>query len=426
MARLTRPRAPAWRRRPSPGDRELPGSALDVRDLVREVLASLLARPGRAALTILGTVLGIGALVATLGIAQTAGGQIVSRFNELAATSVRVEPQSAFGSSVRSSTIPFDAEDRLVRLNGVRAAGTRSEVDVGESLVRSVPVSDPLGQTAFQIEVVATSPGLLDAVRGTVTTGRYFDSGHSERADPVVVLGPGAAERLNVNRVSQQPAIYIGEELFVVIGILGDVAREPDLLNAVLLPDGTAADRYDLEAPGAVVVDTEVGAAQLIGGQAAVALDPNEPDRLQVTIPPDPTALRGEVQADVNALFLVLGGVSLLVGAIGIANVTLVSVLERVGEIGLRRALGAARRHVALQFLVESAAMGLAGGMVGASIGVLVIVAVSAVRVWTPVLDAWVPLGAPVLGGLVGLLAGVYPSLRAASLEPVDALRAGT
>lgn len=425
MARLTRPRVPPWRRQRH-GDGVLPGSALDGRDLVREVLASLLARPGRAALTILGTVLGIGALVATLGIAQTAGGQIVSRFNELAATSVRVEPQSSFGSSPRSSTIPFDAEDRLVRLNGVRAAGTRSEVDVGESLVRSVPVNDPLGQTAFQIDVVATSPGLLDAVRGSVATGRYFDSGHSERADPVVVLGPGAAERLNVNRVSQQPAIYIGEELFVVIGILGDVAREPDLLNAVLLPDGTAAERYDLEAPGAVVVDTEVGAAQLIGGQAAVALDPNEPDRLQVTTPPDPTALRGEVQADVNALFLVLGGVSLLVGAIGIANVTLVSVLERVGEIGLRRALGAARRHVALQFLVESAAMGLAGGMVGASLGVLVIVAVSAVRVWTPVLDAWVPLGAPVLGGVVGLLAGVYPSLRAASLEPVDALRAGT
>jgi putative ABC transport system permease protein len=127
----------------------------------------------------------------------------------------------------------------------------------------------------------------------------------------------------------------------------------------------------------------------------------------------------------VNSLFLVLGIVTLVVGAIGIANVTLVTVLERVGEIGLRRAMGAARRHIAYQFLVESATMGLLGGIVGASVGVTVTVAVSVVREWTPVLDARVPLAAPLLGTVIGLLAGVYPSLRAAAMEPVDALRSG-
>ena len=125
-----------------------------------------------------------------------------------------------------------------------------------------------------------------------------------------------------------------------------------------------------------------------------------------------------------NALFLVLGAVSLLIGAIGIANVTLVSVLERVGEIGLRRALGASRRHIAYQFLLESTGIGFFGGVIGASAGVLVVVAVSASNDWIPVLDTRVPLGAPLLGALVGLLAGLYPAWRASRLEPVESLRA--
>jgi len=114
------------------------------------------------------------------------------------------------------------------------------------------------------------------------------------------------------------------------------------------------------------------------------------------------------------------------VGAIGIANVTLVSVLERVGEIGLRRALGAARRHVAAQFLLESTAMGMLGGIAGASLGTLVVVGISAARTWTPVLDPIYLLAAPLLGALIGLVSGTYPAIRAARLEPVDALRSGT
>jgi ABC-type antimicrobial peptide transport system permease subunit len=113
----------------------------------------------------------------------------------------------------------------------------------------------------------------------------------------------------------------------------------------------------------------------------------------------------------------------LFVGAIGIANITLVSVLERVGEIGLRRSLGASRRHIAEQFLLESTTLGLVGGIIGASLGTLVVISVAATRTWTPVLEPWVPLGAPLLGGVVGLLAGLYPSVRAAALQPVEALR---
>lgn len=407
----------------------IPSSRFSLRDLVAESAAGMLARPGRTVLTVLGTVLGIAALVATLGLAKTAGNQIVTRFDALAATSVTVSNRSqgfSFSSEPRESHIPWDAEDRLTRLNGVVAAGTESIVDTAGELVRSVPINDPLGQSEFSVDVYAASPGLFGAIGTTLRTGRFFDQGHDERRDPVAVLGPGAARRLNISRVDQQPAVFVGDTTLVVIGILEDTEREPVLLDAIIIPNGAARGLFGLLAPAEVQVRTEIGATRLIGEQAAVALSPNDPSLLRVSLPPEPKAVKEQVASDVNTLFLVLGGVALLVGAIGIANVTLVSVLERVGEIGLRRSVGATRRQVAAQFLGESAAMGFVGGIIGASIGVLVIVVVSAVRQWTPVLDAWVPLAAPLVGATIGLVAGLYPSWRAASLEPIEALRSGT
>jgi ABC-type antimicrobial peptide transport system permease subunit len=174
------------------------------------------------------------------------------------------------------------------------------------------------------------------------------------------------------------------------------------------------------------VIETRIGANRLIADQAPIALRPDNPRGLKVTAQPELTQVRESVSGDLDLLFLMLGAVSLLVGAIGIANVTLVSVMERTGEIGLRRALGATRRHVAMQFLVESTAMGFVGGILGASLGIVIVVAVSAFQGWTPVVDAYIPFVAPIIGGLIGLIAGSYPARRAASLEPVEALRSGT
>jgi putative ABC transport system permease protein len=380
------------------------------------------ARPTRLILTTLGTVLGIAALVGTVGLGQTASGQITQRFDLAAATRIVVQPGDKAGQDGEAATqLPWDAPDRIDRLNGVDAAGTVSTLDIGDDLVQNVTGLN--GDEGKALRVMAGSPGLFDAVRAVLSTGRFFDAGHDQRGDKVVVLGKHAAERLGINRVDSQPAVFIGDQPYTVIGILDSVAGRAELNDAVIMPNGTAKTAYDLKSPDAIEIRTQVGAAQLIAQQAPIAIDPNNPSTLQVDAPPKQGAVRKGVESDLNALFLLLGAVALLIGGLGIANVTLLSVLERVSEIGLRRALGAARRHIAMQFLVESVIVGFLGGLLGTAVGVLLTVGVSWVRDWTPILDNRLAFGSPLLGAFIGLVAGTYPAWKASAIQPITALR---
>jgi macrolide transport system ATP-binding/permease protein len=398
-------------------------SGITIRDLFNESLSGMFARPTRMMLTVLGVVIGLTALVATLGLSRTAGNRIVSQFDQVAATELFVSAKPGMSGIIDPKAIPWDAPARLRRLNGVVAAGTMSEVDVKDALVSSSAVKDPLHQTAFKMTIHAASPELFRAVRADLATGRVPDEGHSERADRVAVLGADAARKLGITGLEALPAIYIGDHLYLVMGVLKDVARKPELLGSVIIPEGTARHDFGLVGPGTVVIETQIGAAYLIADQTRMALRPDDPRVLKVEVPMEPRRVRDEVQSDVNVLFLLLGGLSLVVGALGIANITLVSVMERTGEIGLRRAIGATRWHIAAQFLFESASMGVIGGILGASLGVIIVVAVSAYELWTPVLDPWAPFLAPLIGGAIGLLSGLYPAMRAAHLEPVEAFR---
>lgn len=397
---------------------------MSAKDLANESFAGLFARPGRMMLTVLGTVVGMTALVATLGLSRTANNRIVGHFDELVATEIVVTPRQT--AVTKGSALPWDAPARLLRLNGVVAAGNLSAIKVGDKLVRTSPINNPGQQTQFKLSVHAVSPGAFAAVRADLRTGRFFDEDQSSRGDRVAVLGPTAALRLGINSIEHLPAITIGDDLYLIIGILSDVSRQPDLLGSVIIPEGTAIRDFQLTGPQLVVIETQLGANSLIAKQIPLALRPDNPRALKITSPPEPKRVREAVQSDLDVLFLMLGGVALLVGAIGIANVTLVSVMERTGEIGLRRALGASRKHISAQFLLESSTMGIVGGILGASLGTLVVVGVSAYQQWSPVLDFLAPLGAPVLGGLIGLAAGAYPAIRAARMEPVEALRSGT
>jgi macrolide transport system ATP-binding/permease protein len=416
-----RPRAAAPAGQPAPS---VAKSRISFRDLLEEAIAGMFARPGRMILTVLGVVIGMGALVATVGLTRTAGNRIISQFDQLAATELFISARPGATTGITDAhAIPWDAPDRLERLNGVVAAGSITDVDLGDALVSASPVQDPLNRNAFKLSVRAGSPDMFRAVRAVLETGRLFDAGHSSRADQVAVLGPDAALRLGVRDVERLPAVAIKDQIYLIIGILHDVARRPDLLGAVIIPEGTARRSFGVLGPSMVVVESKIGAASLIAQQAPLALRPDDPRTLRVQVPQEPKRVRDEVQTDLDMMFVLLGALSLIVGALGIANITLVGVMERTGEIALRRAIGATRGHIASQFLLESASMGFIGGIIGASLGVLVVVSVAAYHVWSPVLDPLAPLLAPLVGGAIGLVSGLYPASRAARLEPAEAFR---
>jgi putative ABC transport system permease protein len=387
-------------------------------DLFAESASEMLARPGRTILTTLGTVLGVGTLVVTIGIAQTLSNQVSGRFDALRATQVSAidlrpdSPEPAF---------PSDTERQLEALNGVLNAGELWIV-ADQLPVATLPFQQ--GLASQDLPVYAATPGALSAAGLELEVGRQFDDFHYQRAERVAILGSAAADRLGVHRVDQLPAVFIADQAFVVIGVASSVNRRPDLNLGVVIPGSTAnATLPPADNAHEVLVEVEPGAGETIGQQLPLVLGPHQTERYHVTVPPDPKGLRTKIEADLNTLFFALAGIALAIGVVGIANTTLVAVLERTPEFGLRRAVGARPKHIALQVLAEAAVLGTAGGLIGLSIGALTLLGISVVNTWTAVLDPRFVVGAPIIGTLAGLIAGLYPAWKTSRIQPVDALR---
>lgn len=394
-----------------------PRSRVRARDLVGEAAAAISRRPSRALLTSLGTVIGVGAFVATTGLASTARAQVGESFDALKATEVRVIDADADG----TNPFPDDVEHLAGQLNGVNDAGVYWNIDSSQLDVR--PSAKPSTRPS-NIPILAASPGALRAARPTLRTGSLLDEFHNQRAERVAVVGRAAADQLNLSQVDNQPAVFIGNTAYTVIGIVEDVRRNPDILLSVVIPAETAEAL--LPSPTAeysVLVDVDPGAAEVVGSQLTVALRPYDPSRLTAIAPPDPKTLRRSVESDVTGLLYGLAGLALLVGMIGITNTTLVAVLERRSEIGVRRALGARRRHIAAQFLTESAVLGGVGGLLGTAVGITAVALVSSLREWTTTIDFRLAMIAPLVGIITGLIAGLHPAIRASRMPPATALR---
>ena len=413
-----------------------PVSAMSARDTVSEAVAGIVQRPGRAVLTMLGTVLGVGAFVAVLGMTATGAGQISRQFTALQQTTVTVEDNGPANDAAPPGTnppigFPADADQVAERINGVTAAGVWWPVALpsGTSVTGSLALSANALQT---VTVLAASPGAVKAMGLSMVAGSPLSTYENDTAQHVALIDATTAQQLGISagRLASHPAVFVGNIAYTVVGIYSSAKRVVTDESALLIPEKTALASYGNPAPGIgdqqeaqMVVATRIGAAKAVAAQIAAAELPTDPSRLVVTSPPNPQNLQSQVTGDLASLFLVLALISLLIGAVGIANTTLVAVLERTEEIGLRRAVGARPRHIAAQFLAESTALGTLGGLIGTCIGVGIVVTFASVQNWTAVLNPVYTLPAPLIGSVVGLLAGAYPALRVARTSPLVALR---
>jgi putative ABC transport system permease protein len=416
----------------------LPAPRLAARDAGAEAVAGIVQRPGRAAATMLGTVLGVGAFVAILGLTATGAGQISHQFTVLADTTVTVEDNGPASNAAAPGTnppigFPADADAIADHINGVRAAGVWWPVSLpqGTSFTGSLALSAASSQT---VSLLAASPGAVQAMALNLVAGSPLTAYENDSHQHVALIDTTTATALGISasRLASQPAVFVGGIAYTVVGVYSSAQRVVTDASAMLIPEDTARADFGNPAPGIgnqgeaqMVVATRIGAAREVGRQIAAAELPSDPQRLVVTSPPSPQNLQSEVSGDLAGLFLILALISLLIGAVGIANTTLVAVLERTEEIGLRRAVGARPRHIAAQFLAESTALGTLGGLIGTCIGVGTVVIFAAVKDWTAVLNPAYTLPAPLIGSVVGLLAGAYPALRASRTRPLTALRHG-
>jgi putative ABC transport system permease protein len=398
-------------------------------DLWREAVDSVAARPVRSVLTMVGTILGTAAFIAIIGLTTTASGQITAAFNALEATEVIVSDQAAKTDGLYH--FPASSGAILRRLNGVVDAGVFFKVPLDTEQERTSIATRPqvdLGSSpeGIGLSVYGAEPGTFVAAQATAQSGRLLDEWDIAAAWPVAVLGPGAAQRLGITTVATQPFLFVGDTAYLVVGIIADTGALPELGNAVILPASTALRDFGPPsrlAPASVLVRTDLGAASLIAIQAPLALSPDNPGALVSAAPPDWSTLTDPVNTSMNALLFGLAALALVIGCVAIANTSLAAVMERTGEIGLRRALGARAVHISGQFIAESAVLGSLGGLIGSALGTLAILLASAARGWTPFVNAWLLAAAPVAGALVGVLAGVYPAWRAARIQPAHALQ---
>jgi putative ABC transport system permease protein len=394
-------------------------SRLLPRDLLRLATVGLRTRKLRAALSVLGISIGIASLVAVLAISETSKADLLAKIEGLGTNLLTVAPGESF--TGEATRLPAAAGGRISLLDEVESSAAVTRVE-GATVRRSSYVPPEI---TGGIYVAATDPELLGTLDGTTASGRFIDRA-TERY-PAIVLGAKAAQRLGIPRVDGLDQVYVAGRLFTVVGILDPLPLVPELDSAALIGYPAAARFFDTDrSPSTIYVRAHEGEANVRAAAALLpsAADPWGPEEVAVSRPSDVLEAQAAAEGAFTSLFLGLGAVALLVGGIGIANVMIISVLERRSEVGLRRALGARRRHIAVQFLGESFVLGIAGGLVGILLGIGATGAYAAYEGLTLLVPPLAIAGGLLAACLLGGAAGLYPAMRASRLTPTEALAA--
>jgi putative ABC transport system permease protein len=384
-------------------------------DLARVASVGVRTRKLRAALSALGIAIGVAAIVAVLGLSSSSQAGLLSQISKLGTNLLTVtNGQSFSGQPVELPKAAPGMIGRIGPVTEVQETGTVKNTSAYRSPL--IPTTD-----GNALSVDAASLGLLQTLRTTMAQGNFLNA-ETER-EPVAVLGAAAAQRLGIDRVFSGERVWVGGQWFYVAGILNPAALVPSIDSSVLVGFPAAQTYLGFDGnPSTIYVRAETDDVAAVQSVLADTANPEDPGGAAVSQPSAALVAQADAQSAFNGLFLGLGAVALLVGAVGVANIMVISVLERRSEIGLRRALGATQGHIRIQFLAEAILLSLLGGTVGVGLGVLSTAIYAAAKGWAivvPVLAWGGGFGAALL---IGAVAGLLPALRAARMSPTEAL----
>jgi putative ABC transport system permease protein len=388
---------------------------LRVADRARLASVGLRTRKLRAGLSALGIAIGVAAIVAVLGLSSSSQAGLLAEIDRLGTNLLTVTNGQTLSGS--TAELPEAAPGMIARVGPVYSVQYTGTV-TGVNAYRS-PYILTINTNALSVQ--AASLNLPQTIGTSLAHGAFLNAATAR--EPVAVLGAAAADRLGIDRLWRGERIWIGHQWFYLAGILNPAVLAPEIDTAMLV-GFPAAERYlgfDGH-PSEIYLRAATSQVDAVHSVLAATANPEHPEQVNVSKPSDALVARAQAKAALNGLFVGLGAVSLLVGAVGVANIMIISVLERRSEIGLRRALGAAKGHIRAQFLSEAMLLATLGGAVGVGAGALATAIYAHTKHWTTVIPTQAWTGGLAAALLIGAIAGLLPALRAARMSPTQAL----